>query len=95
MNTTLQSVAQAKGWAFADLSPLFDSAMASRGSYRATAELGCASPYGQYLSADGVHPNVVGHQVIASLVAEAVNAKYGFAFPTSKPTGIAAAQLCP
>jgi hypothetical protein len=95
MNTTLQSVAQAKGWAFADLAGLFDLAMTARGAYRATAELGCSSPYGQYISLDGVHPNVVGNQVIASIVAEAVNTKYGFAFPTTKPTAVAAAQLCP
>lgn len=95
MNTTLQSVAQSKGWAYADIGALFDTAMTARGAYRAVAELGCSSPYGQYISADGVHPNVVGHQIIASIVAEAVNAKYGFALPTLKPTGIAAAQLCP
>ncbi len=95
MNTTIRAVAQSKGWAFADLSALFDAAMTARGTYRAAAELGCASPYGQYISLDGVHPNVVGHQVIAGIVAEAVNATYGFALPTTKPTAVAAAQLCP
>jgi hypothetical protein len=95
MNSTLRSVAQSKGWAFADISALFDSAMVARGLYRSTAELGCTSPYGQYISLDGVHPNVVGHQMIASVVAEAVNAKYGFALPTAKPASVAAAQLCP
>ena len=95
MNSTLRSVAQSKGWAFADISALFDAAMTARGAYRSTAELGCTSPYGQYISLDGLHPNVAGHQVIASIVAESVNAKYGFALPTAKPTGVAAAQLCP
>ncbi len=95
MNTTLQAVADAKGWAFVDLNAVYQVTYAARGSYKATVELGCSSPYGQYISLDGVHPNIVGHQLIAKAVAESVNAKYGFALPATSVAAIPMTQLCP
>ncbi len=97
MNAQIQQVAQANGWAFADLTGVYPPPVSSRTPYAATDELACASPYGNFISLDGVFPNVNGASAIASAVATALDAKYGFtlAVGATTPTGVTAAKLCP
>lgn len=95
MNAQVRQLADSIGWAFADLDAVFSGFTSARTPYRASEELGCVYPYGAYVSFDGVHPNVAGHQSIANVVAAAINAKYGFEIPVVPGLPIARTVLCP
>jgi lysophospholipase L1-like esterase len=95
MNSYIQSQATANGWAFLDLNGLLASkVIPSRGTYSVVKQLGCNTPYGQYVSLDGVHPNVVGYQEFANAAADALNATYGFEIPTNPQAPLTYVQLC-
>ena len=68
MNTYIQSQASANGWAFLDLNAVLAKAIATRGTYSVVKQLGCNSPYGQYISLDGVHPNAAAYQKIVAAI---------------------------
>jgi hypothetical protein len=89
-----RQLAEQNGWAFVDLNGVFASIMAQRAPYSADAQLDCASPYGQYLSLDGVSLNVAGHQLVANAVAGAISARYGFTIPALAVPVVPTAQLC-
>ncbi|HVT40457.1 MAG TPA: hypothetical protein VHE78_15545 [Gemmatimonadaceae bacterium] len=95
MNAQIRQLATQNGWAFADLDAAFANFVAARTPYRASEQLACVYPYGAFISLDGVHPNVSGHQAIARQVAEAVNATYGFAIQVAAPVPLPSAALCP
>jgi lysophospholipase L1-like esterase len=95
MNSFIQSQAAANGWAFLDLNAVLARAIANRGTYSVAKHLGCVRPYGQYISLDGVHPNLAGYQEFANAAAEALNAQYGFLIPTNPQPELTPAQVCP
>ncbi len=95
MNTQIKALADQNGWAFVDANAVFAAMLAGRAPYRLSAQLTCVSPYGQYVSLDGVYPNVAGHQLLANAAASAIDTKYGFAIPAVSVTPVTAAQLCP
>ncbi|MFL5509892.1 MAG: hypothetical protein ACJ79J_09915 [Gemmatimonadaceae bacterium] len=95
MNTFIQAQASANGWAYMDLNAVLAKAIANRGPYSVVKQLTCTRPYGQYISNDGVHPNVQGYQEMANAAAEALNTAYGFAIPTNDQTVLTPAQVCP
>jgi GDSL-like Lipase/Acylhydrolase len=95
MNNYISSQATANGWAYLDLNAVLAKAVANRGPYSVAKQFGCVSPYGQYISLDGVHPNVQGYQEMANAAAAALNQAYGFQIPTNEQPIIPAAQLCP
>jgi hypothetical protein len=94
MNSFIQSQASANGWAYLDLNVVLGKAIANRGAYSAVKQLTCALPYGQYISMDGVHPNVQGYQEMANAAADALNATYGFAIPVNPQAVLTPAQVC-
>ena len=93
MNSHIQSVAQANGWAYVDLSTLWAQWVARRGAFSLVSMLGCVRPYGQYVSLDGVHPNAQGYQEMANAAADALNATYGFAIPANPQAVLT--SVCP
>jgi lysophospholipase L1-like esterase len=95
MNTYIQSQAAANGWAYFDLNTVLAKVIANRGAYSVVKQFGCTFPYGQYVSLDGVHPNVQGYQEIANAAADALNTTYGFTIPTNPQAVLTPAQLCP
>jgi lysophospholipase L1-like esterase len=95
MNSFIQSQATANGWAYLDLNAVLAKAIANRGPYSVKNQLTCPSPYGQYVSLDGVHPNVQGYQEMANAAADALNTAYGFAIPTNPQPIKTPAQVCP
>jgi len=95
MNTYISGQASANGWAYLDLNAVLGKAIANRGPYSVTKQLSCVSPYGQFISMDGVHPNVQGYQEMANAAATALNTAYGFAIPTNPQAVLTPAQLCP
>jgi hypothetical protein len=94
MNSFIQSQASANGWAYLDLNAVLGKAVANRGAYSVFKQLTCALPYGQYISIDGVHPNVQGYQEMANAAADALNATYGFAIPVNPQAVLTPAQVC-
>jgi len=95
MNSQLTTLAGANGWALMDLNAVVQAFVAGRPAYNATVQLDCAYPYGQFVSLDGVHPTAAGQQAIANAAAQALNAKFGFALPTTPVAERTVAQLCP
>ena len=95
MNVQLTAIAAANGWALLDLNAVAQQFVTGRPAYKAGVQLSCSYPYGQFVSLDGVHPTAAGQQLIANAAALALNAKYGFALPTSNVPVRAVAQLCP
>ena len=95
MNTFIQAQAAANGWAYVDLNAVLAKAVANRGPYSVVKQLSCTRPYGQYISNDGVHPNVQGYQEMANAAATALNSAYGFAIPTNEQAILTPAQVCP
>jgi hypothetical protein len=86
MNAHISSVAQTNGWAYLDLSAVWAQWGTRRGAFSIVSLLSCVRPYGQYVSLDGVHPNVQGYQEMANAAADALNTAYGFAIPSNPQT---------
>ena len=95
MNSFIQSQATANGWAFVDLNAVLAKGMANRGAYSVAKQFSCTRPYGQFVSLDGVHPNVQGYQEMANAAAAALNLAYGFAIPENTQTVLTPAEVCP
>jgi lysophospholipase L1-like esterase len=93
MNDHIKSVAQANGWAYNDMAAVWAQWVARRGPFKVANLLGCVRPFGQYVSLDGIHPNVQGYQEMANAAALALNATYGFAIPTNDQTVLT--STCP
>ncbi|MGH7605020.1 MAG: GDSL-type esterase/lipase family protein [Gemmatimonadaceae bacterium] len=92
MNAHIRSVAETNSWAFLDLASLWAGWAARRATFSVHDLFSCVLPYGQYVSLDGVHPNLDGYQEMANAAADALNATYGFAISTnSRPV---LAQTC-
>jgi hypothetical protein len=95
MNAHIKAVAQANGWAYLDLASVWTQWVTRRSPFGVDALFNCVSPYGQYVSLDGVHPNVEGYQEMANAAADALNATYNFAIPANPQPVQTATQLCP
>jgi len=76
LNVQLRQLAQAHGWAFADLDSVFSTMIAAAGTYSASAQMTCVLPYGRYYSLDGLLPSAAGQALVADAVTEAINDKY-------------------
>ena len=76
MDTEIQALAQANGYAFFRLDALY--AKSKEGvPFNLQAYLGTATPYGPTISLDGVHPNAAGQAILANAAIAAINATYG------------------
>ena len=95
MNSHIQSVAQANGWAYVDLSTVWAAWVQRRPPFSVVKLFSCVSPYGEYTSLDGVHPTTPGYQEMANAAATALNQTYGFAIPTVDVPVLTPTQLCP
>lgn len=95
LNVQIKTLADKNGWAFVDANAVYASIAAARAPYSAAVQLGCNSPYGQYISLDGVQPTLAGNQLIANAAATALNSRYGFTLPLVTVTPLTSAQLCP
>lgn len=96
MNARLNQVAAARGWAFADLDPVYSGMAIEAGGYQSRDQLGCLLPYGYKLSLDGIHPGGEGQRAIANAVIGAINSRYGFGLPVdAAPTLELRPKPCP
>lgn len=81
-NTTIKSVADAKGLAFVELKGVTDK-LANGGIVYNGYTTTSAFIFGGMFSLDGVHPSPRGYAIISNLFLEAINAKYGSNFKSS------------
>lgn len=76
-NAYLQAKADSIGWAFVDPNPALQQ-LRSSGAIPPFPDLTQPSkPFGDFISLDGVHPAAAAHTLIAGMIADAINAKYG------------------
>ena len=78
INAHIQAEAQQYGYAYFSLAALYD---LPKPSFSVSNLLFSNTPFGQYISLDGVHPSAQGQALLAAAAAQAVNAKYGVAIP--------------
>jgi hypothetical protein len=83
MSNHIKSVAQANGWAYMDMAAVWAQWVTRRGAFKVANLIGCVRPFGQYVSLDGIHPNLQGYQEMANAAALALNLTYGFEIPTN------------
>jgi lysophospholipase L1-like esterase len=77
MSAFIKQQADAHGFAYFSLGVLFDRADLKPAKYSVVNQLTSKLPYGLYTSLDAVHPNPVGHVLLAAAAAKAINATYG------------------
>jgi hypothetical protein len=96
MNNHISDQASAHGWAYLELNSALASFIARKTPFSLAVFFNCTMPFGQYISADGVHPTLDGQIAIANAAADALNLKYGFEIPRNETRPVLTpAQLCP
>ncbi|HMF86670.1 MAG TPA: SGNH/GDSL hydrolase family protein [Gemmatimonadaceae bacterium] len=95
MNAHIAGHASAHSWAYLDLNTALAEFVARKTPFNLSAFLGCTRPFGQYISLDGVHPNVAGQQELANAAATTLNSFYGFEIPLNPVPVETPAQICP
>jgi lysophospholipase L1-like esterase len=76
MNDHIRQQAALRGYAYSTLGALYDRGEKG-GAYSVIRQLTSPLPYGPYFSLDGVHPNVLGHGILAVAAARGINTTYG------------------
>lgn len=78
MNAHIQAKATENGWAYFSLNAVYGLPKPTFNMYNV---LFSSTPFGSYISLDGVHPNAAGQGLLAAAAAQAINATYGTAIP--------------
>lgn len=94
MNGFIASQAAARGFALLDINRPLAEVVAERGTFSVRNLLQCHRPYGQYVSADGIHPTRDGQALLANAAVEAINARYGLGLVPREVKDLPAAATC-
>jgi hypothetical protein len=79
--------AAARGYAYFSLGTLFERSDLKPAQYSVISQLTSQLPYGPYTSLDGIHPNPLGHTLLALAAGTAINRTYGsFGVHAAAPT---------
>lgn len=78
MNVHMQAQATARGYAYFDLSGVYD---LPKIPFNMGGVLFSSQPFGPYMSIDGVHPNAAGQAILAQAAANAIQATYHVTIP--------------
>ena len=78
MNQHMQDVAAADGYAYFSLETVYGLA---KPRFSVSGLLFSSSPFGTYISLDGVHPSTEGQALLAGAAAQAINSAYAVAIP--------------
>jgi hypothetical protein len=79
-NAFIQQQAEAEGYAYLDVNPLF-TALKAGGQIPLFPALTSDQPFGPLFSLDGVHPSGAAHDILAEATAAAINDEYGTNLP--------------
>jgi lysophospholipase L1-like esterase len=77
MNAFIRAQARLHGWAFFELEDLYGRADLKPPFNAIAMMTDPSTPYGPYISLDGIHPNAAGHKILATAAAAAFQAQYG------------------
>jgi len=77
MTDNIRAQAAARGYAYFSLGALYDRPNLKPATYSVISQLTSSTPFGSFISLDGVHPSPVGHAVLADAAVRAINATYG------------------
>jgi lysophospholipase L1-like esterase len=91
MNAHIRELAERNGYAYFELESLYGRTDL-KPAFSAVGLLTSSSPFGAYISIDGIHPNTAGHGILATAAAEAINATYGTGIPVSAAATLVAAR---
>lgn len=80
MSAHIRQAAARAGFAYFDLEALYGRSDL-KPPFSVVQLMTSATPYGAYISLDGIHPNAAGHLVLAQSAAQALNATYGLGIP--------------
>lgn len=83
MNAFIKEQANRHGWAYFELESLYGRPETKPPFNAISLMTDPATPYGPYISLDGIHPNPAGHAILASAAAAALDARYGLNIPIS------------
>jgi lysophospholipase L1-like esterase len=78
INTHVQAKATENGYAYFNLDPVY---ALPKPTFDLGAVLFSNTPFGTYMSLDGVHPNSAGQALLAAAAAQAISARYGVQIP--------------
>ncbi|HEU4642400.1 MAG TPA: SGNH/GDSL hydrolase family protein [Gemmatimonadaceae bacterium] len=76
-NAYIQAKADSLGWAYVDPNPALAQLRANNLIPPFPDLANPTKPFGDYISLDGVHPAAAAHQLVAGMIAAAIDAKYG------------------
>ena len=71
-----REVAEQRGYAFVSLDELYNRPDLKSNPYSVIDQLTSNTPYGPYISADGIHPSALGNAVLAQAAAKSLNKTY-------------------
>lgn len=91
MSAHIRAEAEHRGLAYFELDALYGRSDL-KPAYSVLAQMTSASPYGPYISLDGIHPNALGSKVLADAAAHAINARYDLGIPTSEGSSVFASR---
>ena len=91
MNAIIRAEAESRGFAYFALSALYEGVV-TKAPFNAITMLTSPQPFGPYISLDGIHPSAEGARVLADAAANALNAQYNMAIPTSTTAPLFARQ---
>ena len=77
MSAFIRKQARLHGWAYFELDALYGRPDLKPPFNAIALMTDPVTPYGPYISLDGIHPNAAGHQILAQAAAAAFNAQYG------------------
>ena len=78
INTHIQAKATENGYAYFNLDPVYGLA---KPSFDMGTVLFSNTPFGMYMSLDGVHPNSAGQALLADAAVQVISARYGVQIP--------------
>ena len=94
MNAFITAQAAARGFALLDINRPLADVVSLRGPFSVRDLMQCHRPYGQYISADGIHPTADGQALLANAAAEAINARYGLGLVPREVKQLPAVASC-
>lgn len=81
-NAYISAKADSLGWAYVDPNVALGALKTSGAIPTLPNFLSATRPFGPYITLDGIHPSALAHKVLANLLIEGINAKYGVAIDT-------------
>ena len=94
MNAFVRDQAAARGFALLDINAPLSEVVSQRGPFSVRNLMQCHRPYGQYISADGIHPTEDGQALLANAAVEAINARYDLGLVPRRVKNLPDAAAC-